>query len=84
LLFLQDIRFDTSANLDRLRDEALSKYQENAYLLGRLFSVSNKQSGDLIHDEDSSDSDISQDESKQYMNDDQVLGQMVKEVMEKM
>ena len=34
-----DVRFDARCEEALIKDEALKKYQENAYLLGRVFST---------------------------------------------
>ena len=34
-----DIKFDKSNAESQVKEDALNKYQENAYLLGKIFSV---------------------------------------------
>ena len=49
-----DVRFDNRSEEALIKDEALRKYQENAYMLGRVFS----NHGDAyLHDEDSDSND---------------------------
>ena len=37
-----DVRFDKRSGLELLNQDAIDKYQANAYMLGRIFSVEQK------------------------------------------
>ncbi|CDW76744.1 UNKNOWN [Stylonychia lemnae] len=80
-----DIRFDQRNSIDIIKDEALLKYQENAFLLGKIFSVEAQPSSSQqrtqaspndLEGEFSDDDSFSEDSSIQNQ-DDYVLGQLL-------
>ena len=54
-----DIKFDAKNSENQVKEDALNKYQENAYLLGKIFCVGDvEQTDSEVDDEGSSDSNI--------------------------
>ena len=64
-----DIKFDNQNSESQVKEDAMNKYQENAYLIGKLFSIEGQtqdQEQDMKMQEDASISDDSSSNSASF------------------
>ena len=66
-----DIKFDNQNQESVLKDDALNRYQENCYLMGKIFSITDPQAKKQDDEESSDDSDSSSSSENEQMGDEQ-------------